>query len=123
IRIRRRGERGAHGGGACRFAGGPAQGFERVLTKREGGGAAEHAAALRGDGPAATAADVERDQAGAMELPEDRAPFGLAVLLADPESGQSIVAEFEDRLGALAAEQVGQMLGAETLAGAHHGGK
>ena len=82
-------------------------------------GALEHAPAGVGDRPAAVARDVERDDAGAVELAEDRAPFLLAVFLADAEGRQAIVAEFRDRLGVLADEHVGQMLGAETLAGAH----
>ena len=67
------------------------------------------------------AGDVERDDAGAMELAEDRAPFLLAVFLADAESRQAIVAEFQDRVAVVADQHIGQMLGAEALAGAHDG--
>src|SRR3954451_8197772 len=79
--------------------------------------------AVLGDGPAAIAADLERDDAGALQLAEDRAPLVLVVLLADAEGGQPLVAEFENGLGLLAAEEIDQMLGAEALAGTGDGRK
>ena len=54
-----------------------------------------------------------------MDLTENRAPFLLAVFLADAEGRQAGVAEFDDRFGILAEQDVGQMLGPESLAGAH----
>src|SRR4051812_15512585 len=79
--------------------------------------------ALLGDGPPAITADLERDDACALQLAEDRAPLVLVVLLADAEGAQPLVAEFENGLGLLAAEQIDQMLGAETFARTYHGGK
>ena len=86
-------------------------------------GALEHAPAGVGHRPGAVAGDVERDDAGAVELAENRPPFLLAVFLADAEGRQAIMAEFQDRVGVLADEHVGQVLGAEALAGAHDGGE
>ena len=93
------GERRGVGGGARRLA---RRRLERVLAQRDLVGALEHAPAGFGDRPGAVAGDVERDDAGAVQLAEDRAPFLLAVFLADAEGRQAIVAEFHDRLGVLA---------------------
>src|SRR5207253_1107421 len=78
----------------------------------------QHVAAGLGDRPAAESRHVERDDAGAVELAEDRAPFLLAVFLAHTEGAKLLVAEFLDPFGLFADEQVGQVLGAEPLAGA-----
>jgi hypothetical protein len=58
-----------------------------------------------------------------VKLAENRTPFPPVVLLADAEGRQAIVAEFFYRFAVLADENVDQVLGAEALAGAHHGGE
>src|SRR5215831_8475560 len=101
-------------------------GFARGLLARRRDGvpaqfdfrlALEHSPAGRRNRPAAVACDVERQDAGSVKLAENRTPFVAAVLLADPEGGQPVMAEVSDRLGILAEEEADEMLGAEPLAG------
>src|SRR5262249_54951674 len=75
-------------------------------------------AACIGDRPAAEAGDVERQDAGGVELSQDRAPLVAVALLADPEGRQRVVPEFLDRLGLLAEQNADDVLAAEALAGA-----
>ena len=77
------GERGGVGGGARAFF--PRGRLERVLAQRDFFRALEHAPAGIGDRPGAIAGVVERDDAGGIELAEDRAPFLPLVFLADAE--------------------------------------
>src|SRR5439155_12783144 len=77
------------------------------------------APAVVGDLPAAVAGGIDGDDAGAVQLAEDRAPFVAAVLLADAKSAQPLMLPFEDVFGLLAEQQASEMFGAEPLAGAH----
>src|SRR5215471_18000009 len=61
--------------------------------------APEHGPAGRLNRPAPIADDVERHHSGGIELAENRAPFIAAVLLADPEGRQRVMAKVPDRVG------------------------
>src|SRR5437870_6032006 len=65
------------------------------------------------------AGGIDGDDADAVQLAEDRAPFVAAVLLADAKSAQPLMLPFEDVFGLLAEQQAGEMFGAKPLAGAH----
>ena len=98
-------------------------GFERVLAQRDLVRALEHAPAGVRDRPGAVAGDIEGNDPGAVELAKNRAPFLLAVFLADAKSRQAIVTESQNSVAVIADQHIGQMLGAEALAGAHDGGE
>src|SRR5215813_9180439 len=61
--------------------------------------APEHGPAGRLNGPAPVADNVERHHSGGIELAENRAPFIAAVLLADPEGRQRVMAKVPGRVG------------------------
>src|SRR5882672_11885664 len=61
---------------------------------------------------------AERDQ-----LPEHRAPLPFVAILADAESGKSVVAELRSALGIAAEQHVDHMPRAEALAGAIDAGQ
>src|SRR5439155_11825741 len=80
--------------------------------------AAQHGAAVGAEPEAAMALDVDNQEAERHQLAEHRAPLLAAEFLTDAPGDQPVMAELAQPLALAAHQHLGQVRGAEALAGA-----